>query len=79
MDDNRSRQSAEIVLVQSMYPSEFNWREREPDLKEPDCPDPVFSLALHRKYAFCKHSLFLPCSGFSLRGNESHSSPSGSR
>ena len=52
-DSNRERQSAELVLLQSMYPTEvtFNTPNNEPpDLSSPDASDPSFTLKINDDY-----------------------------
>lgn len=47
---DRERQSAEVVLLESMYPSEFSWRsDRELSLGDDESSaEPSFTLQLHR-------------------------------
>ncbi|GAB7344949.1 hypothetical protein MBLNU457_3382t1 [Dothideomycetes sp. NU457] len=52
-EPNRERQSAELVLLQSMYPVEvtFNTPSNEPpDLSVPDAHDPSFTLKISNDY-----------------------------
>lgn len=48
-NENKERQAAELTLLTTMYPTEFDWRsDPPPDLEHPAFPDAVFALNLHR-------------------------------
>ncbi|GAM89643.1 hypothetical protein ANO11243_076820 [Dothideomycetidae sp. 11243] len=62
MSSNRERQLAELVLLQSMYPDEFEWQTphgSEPSLDELEATDPSVTLKIERRYI--SHTLSYHC------------------